>query len=203
MEIAAFDRMNEENAKANERRERENVERQRQGLNKLEMEPVFKNPRNATAGSLKQLDPAIVARRPLRCYVYALGESDYPVPATHFGFLEYLESLGFSVNPDRILCADVQEVIQQINYWETQRRALPYKSDGLVIKVNRLDWQRDLGATSKAPRWVTAYKFSAEQAETKLLDVGLAGWADRRGYACGQTRTGVSRWHHGLECDAP
>lgn len=131
----------------------------------------FANPRNATAGTLKLLDPREVARRPLTAFFYGLGESDYPLPPTHFEYLAFLEGLGFPVNPERALCRDIEEVLEQVERWETARRALPYNTDGLVIKVNRLDWQAALGATAKAPRWVTAYKFSAEQATTRLVSV--------------------------------
>jgi DNA ligase (NAD+) len=134
-------------------------------------ETVFANPRNATAGSLKLLDPRIVAGRPLTCFFYALGETDYPLPPTHAEVLNELERLGFPVSPDRILCPDIEAVLEQVARWETRRRDLPYNNDGLVIKVNRRDWQSALGATAKSPRWVTAYKFSAEQARTRLREV--------------------------------
>lgn len=134
-------------------------------------ETVFANPRNATAGSLKLLDPRIVAGRPLTCFFYALGETDYPLPPTHAEVLDELERLGFPVSPDRILCADIEAVLEQVARWETRRRDLPYNNDGLVIKVNRRDWQNALGATAKSPRWATAYKFSAEQARTRLREV--------------------------------
>ncbi len=134
-------------------------------------ETAFANPRNATAGSLKLLDPRIVAQRPLTCYMYSFGETDYPVPGTQWEFLRYIEKLGFRVNADRKLCRNIEEVFTYIEKWEPRRQELPYNTDGLVIKVNRRDWQADLGATAKSPRWVVAYKFSAEQAETRLNDV--------------------------------
>jgi len=142
-----------------------NADREKRG------ETTFANPRNATAGTLKLLDPRIVAKRPLTCYLYGQGETDYPVPSTHWEFLSYLESLGFRVNPERGKCKDIDDVLKYIGRWESKKQSLPYNSDGLVIKVNRRDWQAELGATAKSPRWVVAYKFSAEQAQTKLNDV--------------------------------
>ncbi|MDK2972410.1 MAG: ligase [Candidatus Sumerlaeota bacterium] len=131
----------------------------------------FANPRNTAAGTLKLLDPSTVAARPLRMFAYAVGESDYPLPATHFEFLDALDALGFAVNKERRLCASIDEVIACTDEWEEKRRALPYDTDGLVVKVNRRDWQAELGATAKAPRALVAYKFSAEQGQSRLSAV--------------------------------
>ena len=134
-------------------------------------EQPFINPRNTTAGTLKMLDPKAVASRPLTCFIYGLGETDYPISATHWDFLDAIYSMGFRVNSNRALCKGMEEVLEQLEVWEARRGDLPYNTDGLVLKVNRLDWQEKLGSTSKAPRWVVAYKFSAEQAETRLNEV--------------------------------
>jgi DNA ligase (NAD+) len=145
--------------------DRMNAERAAQGL------APFANPRNAAAGTLKLLDSREVARRPLALFLYALGECDYPVPPTHFGLLAELDRLGFPVNPHRTLCASIDEVLAQVDRWEGERRALDYETDGLVVKVNRRDWQEELGFRSKSPRFLVAYKFSAEQGQSRLLEV--------------------------------
>lgn len=146
-----FDRMNEARAAAGE--------------------TPFANPRNAAAGTLKLLDSGIVAQRPLTLFVYSAGECDFPLPPTHYEFLDWLDKLGFRVNPERTLCRSIEEVIEQTAVWEKRRRELPYETDGLVVKVNRRDWQEELGATAKSPRSLVAYKFSAEQGQSRLLDV--------------------------------
>lgn len=131
----------------------------------------FANPRNLAAGSLKQKDCRVTAGRPLRLFHYAAGATDFALPPTHSGFLELLENLGFSVNPQRWLCRSIDEVIERSAEWEPKREQLPYGTDGLVVKVNRRDLWPVLGMTSKTPRYMTAYKFSAEQAVTRLLDI--------------------------------
>ena len=138
-----------------------------------EGEPLFANPRNAAAGSLKQLDPAIVARRPLKTFFYAIGETDFNLPPTHWERLAFLEGLRLRVNGERSLCRSIDEVIQETVEWETRREALDYATDGLVVKVNRVEYWDRLGATAKSPRWVVAYKFSAEQAVTGLREIVL------------------------------
>ncbi len=153
--------------------ERLNKEREKSG------EPLFANPRNTAAGSLKQLDPALVAQRPLDFYGYAVGVSDSPPPPTHVELLEQMKSFGLPINPKRWVCGSVEEIIQVLNDWESKRKDLPYDTDGIVIKVNRLDLREELGSTAKHPRWMLAYKFSAEQAETLLesieVQVGRTG----------------------------
>lgn len=131
----------------------------------------FANPRNLAAGSLKQKDSAAAASRPLRVFHYSVGGTDFALPDTHEGFLELLEELGFAVNRNRKLCKSIDEVIDYSIEWEKKREDLPYATDGLVVKVNRRDWWPVLGTTSKTPRWLVAYKFSAEQATTRLLDI--------------------------------
>lgn len=148
-----------------DRFEKMNAERAARG------EPTFANPRNTAAGTLKMLDSGAVAERRLSMFAYGLGETDAPLPATHFEFLQMLENLGFSVNPERTLCRGIEEVVEQTRRWEIERKSVGYDTDGLVIKLNRLDWARELGTTAKAPRAVTAYKFSAEQAQSRLLSV--------------------------------
>ncbi|GAB4317406.1 MAG: NAD-dependent DNA ligase LigA [Candidatus Sumerlaeia bacterium] len=133
-------------------------------------EPLFANPRNATAGTLKLLDPAIVARRPLRVSFYGIGDTDYDIP-THWDVLRFLRELGLPVNMEYRLCRSIGEVIDMLPYWEQRRKQLPYEADGLVIKVNDRRLYADLGATSKSPRYMVAYKFSAEKAQTRLLSV--------------------------------
>lgn len=142
-------------------------------------EPLFANPRNACAGTLKLLDSSLVGERPLTMYAHSAGFADGDLPATHWETLEYFESLGLSVGPERRLCRSVAELLEAIEYWEQARRELPYATDGLVIKVNDRRLQRELGDTAKSPRWLIAYKFSAEQAETTLerieVQVGRTG----------------------------
>ena len=140
---------------------------------------AFANPRNAAAGTLKMLDSQLVARRPLHVFLYAGGLADAPLPATQWDFLALLDNLGLPTNPERRLCTNLNEVMESIDRWEEARHALPYETDGMVLKVNRFDLQAALGATSKAPRWIVAYKFSAEQAQTTLeaieVQVGRTG----------------------------
>lgn len=153
--------------------ERLNAARAADGL-----EP-FANPRNAAAGTLKLLDPQLVARRPLDVFLYANGLSDAPLPPTHWEFLALLDHMKLPTNHERTRCRSVEEIMERIAYWEEARHKLAYETDGLVIKVDRLDLRQELGATAKAPRWVVAYKFSAEQAQTKLesieVQVGRTG----------------------------
>ncbi len=133
-------------------------------------EPLFANPRNAAAGTLKLLDPRIVASRPLDCFLYYLLGDRLP-SSTHFDNIMTARSWGFRT-PDVIqLCRGMNEVLAFITIWENERRLLPYDTDGVVIKVNSLEAQRLLGSTAKSPRWAIAYKYAAEQAVTELLSV--------------------------------
>jgi DNA ligase (NAD+) len=134
------------------------------------LEPLA-NPRNTVAGSLKLLDPRLCARRTLRLFCYDLGATEGVRVATHTEALDLLKRYGFPVNPHIARFDSVEEVIAYCTGWADKRNELPYETDGLVIKVDRLDQRRRLGATSKAPRWVVAYKFAAEQALTKLLAI--------------------------------
>ncbi|MBN1867355.1 NAD-dependent DNA ligase LigA [Candidatus Sumerlaeota bacterium] len=143
-----------------------NEERREAGLE------LFANPRNATAGTLKRLDPREVARRPLRFFAYAVGlVEDYPLPDSQGEILEHFEELGFPVNPQRWRCPDVEAILDIVAEWETKRKDLPYDTDGLVVKVDERRLHAPLGATSKSPRWLCAYKFSAEQATTRILSI--------------------------------
>jgi DNA ligase (NAD+) len=135
-------------------------------------EPVFANPRNAAAGSLRQLDPAVTAKRPLHMFAYACGEVDGgAVGDTHWGFLERLRQWGFETNPLACLCAGPEEILALHEHIAGERAALPYDVDGVVYKVNRFDYQERLGFVSRAPRWAIAHKFPAEQVETVLNDI--------------------------------
>jgi DNA ligase (NAD+) len=144
--------------------ERLNKEREEQE------EPLFANPRNAAAGTLKQQNPAIVAQRRLDAYLYALlGES---LPSdTHYGNLEAARSWGFKIPNVLRICHNLQDMLDYIKYWDTERKNLPVATDGIVFKVNALRQQRFLGFTAKSPRWAIAYKFQAERAETRLDSV--------------------------------
>ncbi len=135
-------------------------------------EPLFANPRNAASGTLKQQNPAIVAARKLDAYLYyVLGEH---LPAdTHYGNLEAARRWGLKI-PDVIkVCHNLQDIFDYIHYWDTERKNLPVATDGVVLKVNSLRQQKNLGFTAKSPRWAIAYKFQAERAETRLNSVSF------------------------------
>ncbi|MFN4283295.1 MAG: NAD-dependent DNA ligase LigA [Alphaproteobacteria bacterium] len=137
-------------------------------------EPVFANPRNSAAGSLRQIDPRVTASRPLRFFAYAMGESSEPVGKTHWDFLRQLKAWGFHVNPKAKLCRSPEEAVAFHAALGAERADLPYDIDGVVYKVDRYDWQDQLGMVSRAPRWAIAHKFPAEQAQTKLNDIGIS-----------------------------
>jgi DNA ligase (NAD+) len=130
----------------------------------------FANPRNAAAGTLKLLDPRVVASRSLECLVYFLLAEELPHD-NHFDNLKEAKEWGFMVPDSMKLCRSLEEVIQFISNWESERDNLPYDIDGVVIKVNSLSLQEDLGFTAKSPRWAIAYKYKAEKASTRLLSV--------------------------------
>lgn len=145
--------------------ERTNSEREEQG------ESRFANPRNAAAGTLRQLDSRIVAKRGLDLFAYDLITGDRKPFATHWEALNWLEAAGFRVNPNRALCSSIDEVIEFCNRIETQRDDLDYEIDGLVVKVNSTSLQDEFGTTAKAPRWAVAYKYPARQATTKVVAI--------------------------------
>ena len=151
MEIEDFRRLNEERA--------------RQGL------PLFANPRNAAAGSLRQLDPAITASRRLNIWVWGIGVCDGVTFTTHWEVLQHLRAWGFRVNPLVRLVSSVDAVVAYHHELEAQRDHMPYEMDGIVVKVNRLDLQERLGWTARAPRWAIAYKFRPHEKVTRLRDI--------------------------------
>lgn len=130
----------------------------------------FANPRNAASGSLKLLDPGEVGRRGLWCTLYHIA-GDNAGFATHEEALDAASSWGFPVSDKRRICHDIREIKQYIDYWDTERRNLPYATDGIVIKINEISAREALGFTSKFPRWAVAYKFKAEQALTEVLSI--------------------------------
>ncbi|MBA2872471.1 DNA ligase (NAD+) [Anoxybacillus calidus] len=137
-------------------------------------EELFANPRNAAAGSLRQLDPKVAASRNLDLFVYGLANAEELGIDSHSEALDYLHELGFKTNPERRVCANIDEVIQFVMSWHEKRAQLPYEIDGMVIKVDSFEQQEQLGATAKSPRWAIAYKFPAEEVVTKLIDIELS-----------------------------
>jgi len=150
MPYEAFDRLN---------KEREDNEDQ-----------PFANPRNAASGSLKLLDPKEVAHRGLWCTLYHIP-ADNVLFETHSQALDAAASWGLPVSDKRRICHNIKEIEDYINYWDTERKGLPYATDGIVIKINELAYQRELGYTAKSPRWAVAFKFKAEQACTPVLSI--------------------------------
>lgn len=146
----AFDRLNEQRIK--------------------DEEPPFANPRNAASGSLKLIDSRMVSERGLECTLYHILGEDLPFQ-THDQALRAAESWGLPVSDKRKVCRSIEEIEEFINYWDTERKTLSFATDGIVIKINELPYQDELGYTAKFPRWAVAYKFKAEQALTKLLSI--------------------------------
>ena len=143
-----------------------NAQREADGL------PTYVNPRNTAAGSLRQLDPNATAERPLDIFVYSIGYAEgASTPDNQRDSLQFLAELGFKVNSNNALLGDVPEVLDWYRRWLEEVHNLDYDCDGLVVKVNRFDYQRHLGDVGREPRWAVAYKFPAEQATTTLLDV--------------------------------
>ncbi|MFC1933888.1 NAD-dependent DNA ligase LigA [Chloroflexota bacterium] len=134
-----------------------------------EGQSLFANPRNAAAGSVRQLDPRITAKRPLDIYIYALGYAEgKATPESHWETMEYLKSLGFKVNPNNALLTGIDEVEGYYHTWVHKKESLPYEADGIVVKVDSLLFQEQLGNVGHEPRWAIAYKFPAIQKTTKL-----------------------------------
>ncbi len=156
------------------------------GLKKLnedrakEGQALFANPRNAAAGSLRQLDPRITARRPLDIFIYGLGRAEgKTIPESHWERLQYLKSLGFKINPYIEVCHTIEEVKEYYRKWVKKREELPYDADGTVVKINSIAFQNELGYVAREPRWAIAYKFPAVQGVTRLksieINVGRTG----------------------------
>ena len=150
MPWAAFDRLNEEREK--------------------DEEQPFANPRNAASGSLKLIDSSQVANRGLECTLYHMLGEDLPF-TTHEEALDNASKWGLPVSDKRKVCLSIEEIEEFITYWDTERKTLPFATDGIVIKVNELPYQEELGYTAKFPRWAVAYKFKAEQALTRLISI--------------------------------
>jgi DNA ligase (NAD+) len=151
MPLAAFHKLNEE--------------REKQGL------AVFANPRNFTAGTVRQLEPSITAQRRMDYFAYMLLKDGHTFFDRQSKTMDALEAVGFKANPNRKLAKNLDEVLKFIQSWEAKRDSLPYEIDGIVIKVDRTAWQRELGFTGKAPRWAIAYKFAARGAVTQIEDI--------------------------------
>ncbi len=134
-------------------------------------ETAFANPRNAAAGSLRQLDPSVTARRPLSFFAYGTGPVAGTIPDRQHRVLEWLERLGLPVNPYAERFDDIEDVVAFCEAWTARRDALDYEIDGVVVKVDRFDQQEVLGSTAKEPRWAVAYKFPAREATTRLNDI--------------------------------
>lgn len=144
-----------------------NEEREEAGL------PLFANPRNAAAGSVRQLDPSVTAKRRLDLFAYSVGFADNLTVNTHYEVLELLKECGFQVNEHIKVFWSIEPVIEYCLGWQERRFDLPYMIDGMVIKVNYLHQQERLGATLKSPRWAIAYKFAPEEAETTVEDITI------------------------------
>ncbi|MFB3171066.1 NAD-dependent DNA ligase LigA [Neobacillus sp. 179-C4.2 HS] len=165
-----------ENATLEVRGEAYMPKRSFEALNKAKEErgeELAANPRNAAAGSLRQLDPKIAATRNLDVFLYGIGGGDINA-ASHSEGLDYLDQLGFKTNKERRKCPTINEVIEYVSSWVDKRPHLPYEIDGIVIKVDSYEHQRKLGTTAKSPRWAIAYKFPAEEVVTTLLDIELS-----------------------------
>ncbi|MBM3790615.1 MAG: NAD-dependent DNA ligase LigA, partial [Acidobacteria bacterium] len=151
--ISAFHRINEEREQAGE--------------------TLFANPRNAAAGALRQLDPQITASRPLAFFAYSTGHIEGMQPETQAGALELLAQWGFPVNPHYRRLGTIEEVTEYCRGWQRKRDTLDYEIDGVVVKVNRLEYQERLGAVSRDPRWAVAYKFPGQLTTTRLLEIRI------------------------------
>ncbi|MGH0611030.1 NAD-dependent DNA ligase LigA [Bacillus cereus] len=137
-------------------------------------EDVFANPRNAAAGSIRQLDPKIAAKRNLSMFLYGLANVEEKTIPSHSESLDFLGELGFKTNPNRRTCETIEEVIAYVEEWQEKRPHLDYEIDGIVIKVDDVALQESLGTTAKSPRWAIAYKFPAEEVVTRLTGIELS-----------------------------
>jgi len=136
-------------------------------------EKIFANPRNAAAGSLRQLDAKVTAKRPLKFIAYALGEVSEHFAPTQTAIRDRLSSLGFSTSNPFFICDDIEDIVRAYNHLMQHRTDIPYDIDGVVYKIDKLEFQERLGFISRSPRWATAHKFPAEQAETILNDITI------------------------------
>ena len=132
---------------------------------------LYANPRNLAAGSLRQLDPKLTAKRPLDIFVFNLEYAQDMKFKTHSESLQFLKEEGFAVSPEYKVCKNIQDVIHHIEYWTDNREKLDFDIDGMVIKVNNLEQREQMGYTAKSPRWAIAYKFPAEKKKTKIIDI--------------------------------
>ncbi len=137
----------------------------------LNGESLFANPRNAAAGSIRQLDPKVTAGRHLDIFIYGIGVTSTQTITTHMESLSWMKQLGLKVNPYVQKCRTIEQIWSFIEKWTARRDSLPFAIDGIVVKVNRLSIQAKLGATAKSPRWAIAYKFPAEQGISQVLDI--------------------------------
>ena len=146
-----------------------NKERENEGL------PLFANPRNAAAGSVRQLDPRITAKRNLDIYIYMLGYAEgRPMPTTHWETLEYFKTLGFRINPANKRVKQIEEAEAYYQSWTEKRDSLPYEADGVVVKADVMEYHTRLGDVGREPRWAIAYKFPAIQGTTQLKEIGIS-----------------------------
>jgi len=146
-------------------------------------EPPFANPRNVAAGSLRQLDPAVTARRPLKFFAYHWGETSRPIARTHEEALARFRDWGFTVNEHSRLCRGIAELLAYYRDIAEHRSQLPYDIDGVVYKINDLALQNRLGMRSRAPRWALAHKFAAEQAQTVMHGITITVGRQRHNQA--------------------
>ena len=154
MTKAGFERLNEERAERGE--------------------PLFANPRNSAAGSVRQLDPRVTASRPLDCFIYGLGWAEGgSVPDTHWETLQWLSSIGFKINPNIARYESIDDVWRHCQEWTEKRESLDYEIDGIVVKIDERRLQEHLGVVGREPRWAVAFKFPPTQRTTKLLDIGI------------------------------
>ena len=145
-----------------------NAERAQRG------EPLFANPRNSGAGTIRQLDPKVTAARNMHIWVYSLtAAGDAHFPDSHWDTLHWLQNMGFRINADNRLCHTLEQVNEYYQHWLDRRHDLPYEVDGIVIKVDPFNYQNALGVVGREPRWAIAYKFPAERAVTQLLEIGI------------------------------
>lgn len=140
----------------------------------LSGERIFANPRNAASGSVRQLDSTVTAKRDLSMFCYFANFKGEQAPLTHFENLKTLKKLGFKVNPNVKLVKNIESAIEYCKHWEEKRQELDYATDGVVIKVNNLKYQNELGFTARAPKWATAFKFPPEEVTTTLLDIEVS-----------------------------